>query len=129
MNDLERYLKGEPLNEEMAALMQGEGQTEQALPAFTGRDLRELDDNDRENLRRMCLEPGWPIFLRLLDKAIKGQEDMVKQSSKVDPLSNRDRLAADWAYVGMMERVRAMAVSLIGTEVAKLEQAKAGGRG
>lgn len=128
MNDLEKYLSGKPLNKEMEALLQGKGEESPLPQVFTGRDLSELDDNDREHLRRLRLEPGWPIFLRLLDKVIKGKEDRVKHSSKVDPLANRDRLAADWAYVGMMEQVRAMAINLIDAEVAKLEQKKARGR-
>lgn len=128
MNDLEKYLSGEPLNDDMAALMQGDEEQEEKNLIQLIPMSHELDDNDREHLRRLRLEPGWPIFLRLLDKVIKGKEDRVKHSSKVDPLANRDRLAADWAYVGMMEQVRAMAKNLIDAEVAKLEQKKARGR-
>lgn len=122
MNDLEKFIKGEPLNDRLAALKNGpEEEEEQPVRAPVARNLRELDDDDREHLRRLRLEPGWPIFLRVLDRAIKGQEDLVKDTSMDDPLANRDRLAADWAYVATMKKFRMMAVNLVEAEIRLME--------
>ena len=123
MNQFEKYLKGVPLNEELAALKNGEMEQVHIHRAVEQSrvDHRELDDLDREHLRRLRVEPGWPIFLNLIDKDIKTQEDMVKDSSMDNPLGNRERIAEDWAYVAIMKRVRNRAVSLIDAEVKKLE--------
>ena len=131
MNDLEKFIKGEPLTDRLAALKNGESEQEvQPVRAPVKRNLRELDDDDREHLRRLQLEPGWSIFLRVLDRAIKRQEDLVKDTSMDDPLANRDRVAADWAYVGTMKKFRAMAENLVEAEIRLMEveksRAKAG---
>jgi len=125
MNDLEKFIKGEPLTERLAALKNGDSEEEvQPVRAPVKRNLRELDDDDREHLRRLRLESGWPIFLIVLDRAIKGQEDLVKDTSMDDPLANRDRVAADWAYVGMMKKFRAMAENLVEAEIRLMEVEK-----
>jgi hypothetical protein len=125
MSDLDKFLKNEPLNPRMAKLMKGEEDEEAAdpeqAPVRAGRDTRELDDDDREHLRRLTLEPGWPILLRLLDRSIERLKTAAEQSSLDNPLGNRDAVAQGWAYVSMMKNARASVESMAKNEVRKLE--------
>jgi hypothetical protein len=124
--DLDKFLKGEPQNEEIAALMQGEATPAESLPALTSpRDVRELDDDDREHLRRLQLEPGWKVLLRLVDRDIDNEEALVKKLSLADPLGNRDEVVNGWAYVAMLRRGRDRMIYLTDAEIKKLD----GGRG
>jgi hypothetical protein len=129
---LERYLKGEPLSEALAALKKGEEADDQdaggKIPGdpnagrlFAMRNPDELDDDDREHLRRLKVEPGWPIAFRVLDQAIAKQEQMAKAISEADPLGNRDKVAEQWAYIAMLKRARNLMVGLIDEEISKLK--------
>jgi hypothetical protein len=126
--DLEKYLQGRPINDDMAALMAGrdpalelEQEQAQASPA-AGPDRRPITDDDREELRRWKLEPGWQIFRRLVDQWIDRQEAHVRQTSLADPLENREAVANGWAYIAMQRRALAAMEALIQRE---LEQLKA----
>ena len=125
MNDLEKYLTGEPLTERLKALRDGhEDEVEAPAEQPRGRDTRELDDDDREHLRKWRLEPGWQIMQRLLDRWIQGQEDSVKQLSLDDPLGQRDAVANGWAYVASMRRVQTGIIGLVEAEIHKAEEAR-----
>lgn len=126
MSDLEKYLKGEPLNDELAALMEGrdlEGffEEEEARPA-AGRGLRRpLTDDDREELRRWRLQPGWQIMRRLVDAWMDRQETQIKELSLNDPLGNQTEVAKGWAYLAMQRRALQAMEAIIQTEVDKLK--------
>ncbi len=125
MSDLERYLKGEPLTPELAALKRGE-EDEAPVPVERVhlRDFRDfdiIDDDDREHLRRLSLEPGWAVLLKLLDNDIRKSEDAMKVLSMTDPLADPPRLASGWADVAKMKAIRQRMVQLIDEEVKKLE--------
>jgi hypothetical protein len=130
MDDLEKFLMGQPLNEQLAALQRGEDEAEPlSCPAPRTQAAGAMDDGDREHLRRLRTEPGWPLFLRLLDRDIQSQEESIRNMSMQDPLGNRDKVAEGWAYIAMMKRVRVRAVMLVDAEVEKLEKtAQAGGQ-
>ena len=121
MSDLEKFLKGEPLNEQMAKLMKGEEETEPEQVAVKSGNRQELDNDDREHLRRLTLEPGWPIVLRLLDRNIERMKAAAEQASLDNPLGNSDAVAQSWAYVSMMKNSRASVESMVKNEVRKLE--------
>ena len=121
MSDLEKFLKGEPLNEQMAKLMKGEEEAEPEQAAVKSGSRQELDNDDREHLRRLTLEPGWPIVLRLLDRNIERMKAAAEQASLDNPLGNSDAVAQSWAYVSMMKNARASLESMVKNEVRKLE--------
>lgn len=128
--DLERFLKGEPQTEEIAALMQGAEAAEAGSPVRAGaRDARALDDDDREHLRRMSLEPGWRVLQRLGEQEIQREEELARGLSLQDPLGNREQLANAWAYVAMLKRARNRMLEQVAAEILKLGAAQAGGRG
>lgn len=118
----ERYLKGEPINEQMAALARGEEEPEsQPQATEQRRDTRQLDDDDREHLHRLTLEPGWNVLLRVIDRDLQTQEDQTRALSMEDPLGNRDAVTNGWAYMAMMRRFRSRITSLVSVEVKLLE--------
>ena len=133
--DLEKYLQGEPINAEMAALMAGrdpalelEEDQAPAPAAAAGKSRRPITDDDREELRRWSLEPGMQIFRRLVDAWIDRQESQVRQTSLADPLENREAVANGWAYIAMQRRALAAMEGLIQREVDKLKQKPKGKR-
>lgn len=123
MNDLEKYLKGEPLNEDLRALRDGDEDAQE--PRTAGRRARRagaLDDDDREHLRALSLSHGWQIVLRLLDQWIEAEETSVKELSLSDPLGQRDQIANSWAYVACMRRVRNGIPAILSQEIEKLNR-------
>lgn len=134
MGQLEDFLERKPLNERLKRLSEGEDEDDLISPAAAEREIahvgradaanRPLDDNDRESLRRLTLEPGWPILLKMIDNRIQTQEDAVKAQSKRDPFA-KDENAANWAYVGVMEQVRADIVAMLQVEIHILQANKA----
>jgi hypothetical protein len=123
VDQLEAYIKGEPLNDAMAALKRGEEPESDPAPGQMEKpdDLRELNDDEREHLRRLQLEPGWAILFRLMDDKIRVQEARTIDISANDPLGNRDQIAQGWAYLAMMKKVRQDLKMTIGNEIYKLE--------
>jgi len=121
--NLESFLQGRPLTKELADLQEGQTITTSETAQFQGIpiDTRALDDDDREHLRRLEVEPGWPIAMRILDREIEAQEGMAREMSSIDPLGNQSEIAKLWAYVAMMKRTRNFLVSTIHQEVLQLE--------
>jgi hypothetical protein len=128
---LEKYLRNEPLTPELAALARGEDEIAEKSPkkeevdfSFTQWERRPLDDDDREHMRRMTLEAGWPVFLRLIDNYIATQEDLAKQLSLSDPLGDEKKLAQTWAYVAMYGTAKQRFIGLLAEEIHKLAKAR-----
>lgn len=126
MSQLEDFLQNKPLNERLARLRAGEDEDEPAPPVAgpvlvrPGRDGREMDDDDREHLRRLRLEPGYPVLLRMLDRRLQFQEDAVKRASKDNPFA--PAVPGMWAEVKALEAVRSSIDHMIETEVRILEE-------
>ena len=122
MSDLETYLKGQPLNGRMAALMESQGEEDEApiqpAPALEVRVRWAPDDEDREHLRRLLLEPGWRVLLKLLDNEQAEMEDAAKRNSFADPLGELNKV---WAGVAYFKKARDRIIALIETEVEKLK--------
>ena len=116
---LERYIRGLPLNEELAALARGDERPEHP-PEPTAASL--LDDDDREHLRRLIQEPGWAVTMRLLDAEIERLEDVAKAVSMNDPLGDRDIVANQWAYVAMLRRSKNLMIALVEREIQNLHE-------
>jgi len=134
MSQFEDYLQGKPLTPELAAMKRGED-PEDAPASRTSKVVvmpgvkavaRELDDNDRESLRRLKLEPGWPILLRMLDMRLQNQEDAVKRVSKDSPFDGK--VPGLWAEIKALEAVRLSITAMIDNETQILEQNEAAKR-
>lgn len=134
MSQFEDYLQGKPLTPELAAMKRGEDP--EGAPASRASKIavmpggkavaRELDDNDRESLRRLKLEPGWPILLRMLDMRLQNQEDAVKRASKDSPFDGK--VPGLWAEIKALEAVRLSITAMIDNEIQILEQNEAAER-
>ena len=123
--NLDDYLKGKPMTADLARLAAGEDEDEPEAPANVvqmrgPQAVRPIDDDDREHLRRLLLEPGWPILLKLLDRRLQLQEDAAKAATKINPFAPEN--AAQWAAVAALERVRHEMVTLAESEVAMLDR-------
>jgi hypothetical protein len=108
-SQLEKYLKNEPLTPELERLAQGQDEAD-PIPQS---DSRELSEDDREHLQRLSFEPGWPILIREVDRMIQAKEDAARAMSLSDPLTNRDQISNDWAYVSMLRKARNLFVSTL----------------
>jgi len=118
LDDFNKFLRGEPLTPELEALAKGDEPQATTQPG----DARPLDNDDREHLKRLRLEPGWPVVLRLWNRDIQQAEHQAKGISLDDPLGNSKQLADAWAYVAMLHRSLNRLVALIESEVQQIEQ-------
>jgi len=109
MDQLEQYLRGIPLNEENAALLEGRDPAlEYPIESMTlgqNQTNEEITDEDREWLRRLPHEPGFKVFWRLLNNAVAKRERSAILLSSQDPISNRDRITTEWTYVACFKTV------------------------
>ena len=110
LSDLEKYNRGLPLSDEIAALMEGrEPVTDAIASAFksetTAKVSSELTTEDIDWLRRLTNEPGFPILIRLLNQAIQKREDGAKLLSSVDPLANTGEIIKQWTYIACFKEV------------------------
>lgn len=111
----EKFLRGEPLTEELAALRAGklplldplfptpQGGAQGGTPAEDA--AKPLAKNERNSLREMRLSAGWPVFQKLLERAIMRHTEAAVNVSQVDPLRNGQAIAETWAYLNMLKRV------------------------
>jgi hypothetical protein len=127
MSQFEDYLQGKPLTPELARLAAGEEMDEpdESLRMPSKGEKKPIDDDDREHLRRLKLEPGWPVLQQLLDRHLRIQEDAAKEHAKAYPHKVRTN-AANWARVAALEETRRVMGNLMEAEIAKLMESKAG---
>jgi hypothetical protein len=106
LTDLEKYNRGLPLSDENAALMEGrEPAAEFPEGEATAKSSDELSEDDRDWLRRLTHEPGFPILIRVLNQAIQNREYGAKLVSSVDPLANKEEIIKQWTYIACMKSV------------------------
>jgi hypothetical protein len=108
-NTLENFLAGRPLSKENAALMEGrepiqefEEVYQDGQPAASGGTLTQ---EEREWIRRLVREPGFPTFIRLLNSTIQKREDRVRLLSTTDPLKDKEEVIREWAYISCFKAV------------------------
>ena len=123
----EKYLRGEPLTPELAALREGrdpESTTPRAPAERRAYDdpQRELNRPERLDLKEFWEMPGQKLYQRISQKAVYFHEKRAIALSLDDPLSNRDQVANAWAYVNMFRRVVAELEVIVNTELAELEK-------
>jgi hypothetical protein len=123
----ERYLRGEPLTDQLKAVREGREVQEERETAPAIR--RAFDDPDRELTRGERLDlkewkemPGWELFRRLIEKSTSVHQKRAIAYSQDNPLTNRDAIAAEWAYVNIFKRAAAELEMIVNAEVAELEK-------
>jgi hypothetical protein len=119
-NTLENYLKGAPLNDELARMMQEQAEESEPESSEEGADKEQITSDDRENIRRLLTDPGWRVLLQLLDSQITRLEDAARANSLRDPFAH-EKNGAMWAEASYARRARNSIVSLAEMEVAKLK--------
>jgi hypothetical protein len=123
--DFERYMRGEPLTEELASMRDGRrppspASSEAARPPAGG----ELTRMDRVALRETVQGAGWGVFGRLQQRAIQTHVDSATRQSQDDPLADPAALAQEWAYVKIFRRACAEMQLLVEAELKELADAE-----
>lgn len=122
----EKFLRGEPLTPELAAIREGRDTETKPRPAPVERrtydDLeRELTRPERLDLKEFWEMPGQKLYLRIAEKAIRLHQKRAISLSEDDPLTNRDAMANAWAYVKIFRRVVAELETIVNGELGELE--------
>lgn len=108
--NLDDFLAGRPLSKENAALMEGREPVQEfddVQEDGTGEQRHSglLSDDEKTWLRRLVNEPGFPVFIRLLNSTFQNHEDMVRLLSTTDPLKNKDQVLNEWAYLACFKKL------------------------
>jgi hypothetical protein len=122
----ERFLRGEPLTPELAAVREGRDPEPARRPALVERRAyddpeRPLNRAERLDLKEWHEMPGQKLYQRIAEKAIHFHEKRAISLSCDDPLNKRDEVANAWAYFNMFRRVVAELETVINAELAELE--------
>jgi hypothetical protein len=122
----EKFLQGIPLTDELAAVRGGreeQPKPSSAAPRKAHDDLdRELTRAQRLDLKEMVEMPGWELFLRLGEKAVRLHKNYAISKSQDDPLANRDEIAEAWAYLKLFQRAVQELGTVVSVEIAELEK-------
>jgi len=122
----EKFLRGEPLTPELAAVRDGRDAETKPRPAPAERRAyddpeRELTRPERLDLKEFWEMPGQKLYLRIAQKAIHFHQKRAITLSEDDPLTNRDEVANAWAYVKILRRAVAELEVVVKAELAELE--------
>ena len=123
----EKFMRGEPLTEDLAAIREGrdpQPATRSAAPERKAWDdpARELSRAERVDLKEWKEMPGWELFLRIAEKSVQAHQKRAISLSQDDPLNNRDAIAEAWAYVKIFRRAVVELENVVTAEVAELER-------
>lgn len=123
----EKFLRGEPLTAELAALREGRD-PEKTTPRPAPAERRAYDDPERElsrperlDLKEFWEMPGLKLYQRIAEKAVYFHEKRAIALSLDDPLNKQDEVVAAWAYVKMFRRVIAELEVDVNMELVQLE--------
>ncbi len=122
----EKFMRGEPLTPELAALREGRDPEAKSRPMPAERKAyddpeRELTRLERLDLKEFWEMPGQKLYLRLAEKSILSHQKRAITMSQDDPFSNRDEIAIAWAYVKVLRRVITELELVVNAELAELE--------
>lgn len=123
MGQLEDFLKGTMLPEVSDRLLEEWGKDEDSAAAgreTQGSKRRQINDDDREWLRRLTGEPGWQILMWLIDSTIEARQESAILLSQTDPIANRDMIAHEWTYVAAMKEVARILRGRVKSEIEEL---------
>jgi hypothetical protein len=127
--NFEKYMRGEPLNEELQALRDGKLNEFTLVPgarlpvgaeAAAASLNKPLDKAEREALKELRQGPGWGGLQRILQKAIRTHEESAILLSQEDPLGKQSEIAQEWAYVKIFKRVHLEVNLLVEAEIEEL---------
>lgn len=115
------YLDRVPLTPELAAIrddkpLAGDAAQNPAQVPIADAE-RELLLSERQALVELRMSPGWPVLMRLFEKAYDSAEKSAIAVSRYDPLSHKEVIAARWAYLEMIRTAQNTLVSDINNEV------------
>ena len=128
LTDHEKYLAGEPLNDELRDLRDGKTPEPQApvlpwpIPEPMEDAERELTRTERLALKDLRASDGWNVQMRLLEKAIAGHRNSVINMSQRDPLTNKDAIANQWAYLNALKSAKQAIEAMVNEEVKKADE-------
>ena len=143
--NFEKYLAGEPLNEELAALWRGEappigaglaGGSSADLNVNGGAgeetgaidDLRPLRAEERAALRETRQGPGWPVLQKLLKRGTIQRIRFSTALSEDDPLGKRDEIALAWLEVKVWKQLVNALTAMVELELAEQRREALDGR-
>jgi hypothetical protein len=126
----EKYLAGEPLTPELAAIREGRDEPtvlDKLMERVTGagegdQGIRErpLTRSDRAELRDLRNSAGWAIFLMLQKRAAKLHQKTAISQSEGGEL-RPDAMAEEWAHVRIFKRACQEMTALVEAEILELE--------
>jgi hypothetical protein len=114
LSNHEKYLAGEPLNDELAAIKAGQVPdfgiglagliaAKADEPSLMNPD-RELSRDERIALREVRFGPGWPVLQRLLEKSTIAHTKMAIALSQENPLGSGAELNQMWLTVKLWKQ-------------------------
>lgn len=124
----EKFLRGEPLSDELRAMREGEipnagKEAARGAPTRTfDHPERELTRAERLDLKEWMEMPGWELFRRIIEKANLMHQKHAIASSQQDPLSRQNEISSVWAYEGMFRRSMIEIQAVVMAELAELEK-------
>jgi hypothetical protein len=127
---LEKYLAGEPLNEELARLREGRPDPVEDWPLppispfDSNPDTQPLTASDRSLLREAKANGVLAIFGRVLKKAVQVHRTSAMLTSENDPLGHAAEISREWAYVLMFKRATLEFEQLVEAEIAEGDLAR-----
>ena len=134
--NFEKYLAGEPLNEELAALKAGRlpefELREDAILAHSSEsesfedDAKPLTRDECVALREMRTSAGWPVMQKLIRKTTIAQKKAAMLISEQDPLGAGRELANAWLEVKVWKQLTAQLTWLIVIAIESLEDPHGG---
>jgi hypothetical protein len=87
-----------------------------------GAKKRTINNDEREWLRRLTVEPGWPILMWLVDSLIEAREESAILLSQTDPLTNQNAMVKEWTYIASMKEVAKVMRDRVRHEIEVLRQ-------
>lgn len=130
MSSLDKYLAGEPLNDELAALREGKTEVQLSREAPSSNGKRSEDPNrtltrsEREFLKELRQSEGWPVLIQVLEKRLEILKQAAMSKSERDPLGNQVEIAKSWAYVALLRDLIFSFPEMVKEEIAPLDAAR-----
>lgn len=136
MSAFEKYRSGEPLNEELAAVRDGQPLAMEPLHPLELAEAREermarpglLDwEPTREQLgwlQELRVSQGWDVLMRLFEKRLEIARERAIRVSESQPLENKDAISMAWAYHGVLQSVVRDVTPMVNEQLKRLRKAE-----
>lgn len=127
-SEFEKYLNGQPINDELRQLRDGP----QLVPASESKKRAPLqEDSDRITradmaaLREFRNSDAWPVLAKLVKISVQEREKAATILSQEDPLAKGHEVAQAWAYVKMLKSLWLELVLRVESAAANVEREEA----